>query len=299
MSAQIPNVPLPFNSTPDVADNEFSVLLSEPFAQVWAQPVASLPGAQAGRERLLGRLVASRAEQALMFTARRRRVPRQTLSEGVVVQMLYECQADLQTARNLRPGEPLRVRLIEMAAGTSLPANVCASESTLRSRRCEWLVISGSVRRRDERGDERLSARDYFVSPAGHESPIWFSEEGAQLFLRESDVASDADELPFTVRDADAGWPDFAPGIARRVLWQRDGQAAMLYYAQAGAEVPIHTHGHDEECLMVQGELFLDDLLLQAGDYQLAPAGSGHRITHTDTGVVIYAHGDLDLKFAE
>lgn len=48
---------------------------------------------------------------------------------------------------------------------------------------------------------------------------------------------------------------------------------------------------------MLQGELFLDDLLLQAGDYQLALAGSGHRITETDTGVVIYAHGDPDLQF--
>ena len=297
MSTQIPNAPLPVHSTPDVGDNDFSVLLSEPFAQVWAQPDTKLAGAQAGRERLLVRLMASRAEQAHMFTARRRKVPRQALSEGVVVQTLYECQKDFQkdfqTAQNLRPGEPLRVRLIEMAAGASLPANVCAAESTLRSRHCEWLVISGSV----QRGDERLSARDYFVSPAGHESPIWFSAEGALLFLRESDVASNTDERPFTIRDADAGWPDFAPGIQRRVLWQRDGQAAMLYYAQAGAEVPVHTHGHDEECLMVQGELFLDDLLLQTGDYQLAPAGSGHRITHTDTGVVIYAHGDLDLKF--
>ncbi|GAB3765704.1 hypothetical protein GCM10028796_23510 [Ramlibacter monticola] len=71
----------------------------------------------------------------------------------------------------------------------------------------------------------------------------------------------------------------------------------MLYYARPGASVPMHTHGHDEECLMVQGELFLDDMLLQEGDYQLAPAGTGHRITETDTGVVIYAHGDLDLKF--
>ena len=48
---------------------------------------------------------------------------------------------------------------------------------------------------------------------------------------------------------------------------------------------------------MLQGELFLDDLLLQPGDYQLAPAGTGHRITQTDTGIVIYAHGDLDLQF--
>jgi quercetin dioxygenase-like cupin family protein len=99
------------------------------------------------------------------------------------------------------------------------------------------------------------------------------------------------------VRDAEAGWPEFAPGIRRRVLWQHGTQAALLYHADAGARVPQHRHGHDEECLMLQGELFLDDLLLQPGDYQLAPAGSGHRVTETDTGVVIYAHGDLDLQF--
>ena len=87
-------------------------------------------------------------------------------------------------------------------------------------------------------------------------------------------AAPDDYELDFM-----AGWPAFAPGIRRRVLWQRDGQAALLYHAQAGAQVPHHTHGHDEECLMVQGELFLDDVLLQPGDYQLAPAGTGHRIT--------------------
>jgi quercetin dioxygenase-like cupin family protein len=111
-------------------------------------------------------------------------------------------------------------------------------------------------------------------------------------------VAARAGDAALTVRDAYAGWPEYAPGIQRRVLWQREGEAAMLYCAQPGAAVPLHTHGHDEECLMVQGELFLDDVLLQEGDYQLAPAGTGHRITETDTGVVIYAHGDLDLKFA-
>ena len=104
-------------------------------------------------------------------------------------------------------------------------------------------------------------------------------------------------EGPLTVRDAEAGWPDYAPGIRRRVLWQREGQAALLYHARPGAAVPHHTHGHDEECLMVRGELFLDDILLQEGDYQLAPAGTDHRITQTDTGVVIWAHGDCDLRF--
>ena len=115
--------------------------------------------------------------------------------------------------------------------------------------------------------------------------------------MREALLPAAAGMAPSTVHDGLAGWPDYAPGIQRRVLWQHAGQAAMLYFAQPGATVPLHTHGHDEECLMVQGELFLDDTLLQEGDYQLAPAGTGHGITETDIGVVIYAHGDLDLKF--
>lgn len=38
-------------------------------------------------------------------------------------------------------------------------------------------------------------------------------------------------------------------------------------------------------------------MLLRAGDYPLAPSGTAHRITETDTGVVVYAHGDFELRF--
>jgi quercetin dioxygenase-like cupin family protein len=31
------------------------------------------------------------------------------------------------------------------------------------------------------------------------------------------------------------------------VLWQREGHVAMLYCTQPGAQVPPHSHGHDEE----------------------------------------------------
>jgi hypothetical protein len=37
--------------------------------------------------------------------------------------------------------------------------------------------------------------------------------------------------------------------------------------------------------------------MLQPGDYQLAPAGTGHRVTETDTGVVIYTHDNPELQF--
>ncbi|MFM8898397.1 MAG: cupin domain-containing protein [Burkholderiales bacterium] len=289
MSQTRHNMPLPIAPAPDPVDREFEALLSEPFAKAWAQPEGQLAGTQPLRDRLLGRVAASHAAGAVMYTAYRRRLEAEVLGAGVTAQTLYLAQA----GRPPRAGEPLRSRLLELAAGALLNPDALGSEATLQSRHREWLVMSGRV----ELGGQMLGQRDYHVTPTGHATPTLCSADGALVFLRESEQPSTSTDGPVTVRDADAGWPDFAPGIQRRVLWQRDGQAAMLYYAQAGAQVPQHRHGHDEECLMLQGELFLDDLLLQTGDYQVAPVGTSHRITETDTGVVIYAHGDLDLQF--
>ena len=285
------------NQADDQADNQaLAQLLAEPLAQAWALPAVPA-GADALRSRLLGRAAASRQAERGFVTVRRRGLARQALADGVVAQCLYTAPP----GPGLRPGEPLRVRLIELASGACISPDLLgpdpqdAGGRPLPCRR-EWLLLSGEV----SLGDQTLSARDYHLTPAGQPLPTWVCHSPALLFLRESaDSAPTAGpaERAFTLRDGDAGWPDFAPGVQRRVLWQRGGQAALLYLAQAGAQVPQHCHGHDEECLMLQGELYLDDLLLQAGDYQLAPAGSGHRITQTDAGAVIYAHGDVDFQF--
>ncbi len=283
------NAPMLVLPSPEAADHAFAPLLAEPFARTWQTPAAALTGSQAVRERLIERLAASRAAEAAMVTVRRRRLVRAPLGAGVQAQTLYEARA----GHMLRPGEPLRTRLIELCAGARLTPEMLTAAGALEGRHREWLVMSGSV----QCDGEWLSARDYHVSPAGHRAPAWYSPAGALLFLRESDLAAAATDQPFSVRDADAGWPDFAPGIQRRVLWQRGGQAAMLYFLQPGVQVAHHAHDHDEECLMLQGDLFLDDLVLRPGDYQVAPVGTDHRVTETDTGVVLYVHGDLDLRF--
>lgn len=276
-------LPLRIDASPDPMDGELAPLLSEPFASAWA---AGDPGATAAsgalRGRLLERLSASRAASAAMVTSRFKRLATLEPAPGVIARTLYAAPGD----RALRPGEPVRARLIELRPGARWDGPGAQHHH-------EWLVLRGSARI----GETELGLRDYHVAPAGTAPGSAGTQEGALLFLRESTLPAGPGGTAFTVRDADAGWPDYAPGIQRRVLWQHAGQAAMLYLAQPGASVPLHTHGHDEECLMVQGELFLDDVLLQEGDYQLAPAGTGHRITETDTGVVIYAHGDLELKF--
>lgn len=273
-------------------DEPMALLLEDRWSRAWAAPV---PPAAAGgvRDRLLGRAARSRAEAATMHTARRRRLPAATLADGVSVQRLYAAAAE----RPRRAGEPEHAALLTLAPGATLaPADWPAAGAPRR----EWLVLDGSV----GCDGELLTLRDWHQRPAGDAWPLLQAgPQGALLFVREAmplATAAPTAAVPRrTVRDAEAGWPAFVPGIDRRVLWTDDGEAAMLYRADPGAAVPGHAHGHDEECLMVDGELFLDDVLLQAGDYQLAPAGTGHRVTETDTGVIVYAHGDLDLRFGE
>ncbi|MBL8329518.1 MAG: cupin domain-containing protein [Rubrivivax sp.] len=287
---------LAIRPAPGVVQPELAPLLHEPFASAFAtgpEPAAG-PASPAPRlrERLAARVQRSHQAEAAMVNVRWKRLPTQALAPGVTARTLY--LAD--DAGPQRRGEPLRVRLLDLAVGQPLDAAMLGEPQALQATQREWLVMSGTVLV----DGQTLGERDYHRVPAGAPTPVFTALEPARLFLREARGPADranASDQPLTVRDAEAGWPEFAPGIRRRVLWQAQGQAAMLYHAEPGAMVPHHTHGHDEECLMVQGELFLDDLLLQPGDYQLAPQGTGHQITHTDTGVVIYAHGDLDLQF--
>ncbi|MBS0194148.1 MAG: cupin domain-containing protein [Proteobacteria bacterium] len=278
----MPSRPLPYriDTAPDPVDRELEPLLGEPIAKACAD-FGSDTAIGPLRTRLLHRVAESAAASRRMFTARPQRMAAEQLAPGVFARTLYETRADHAP----RPGEPVRARLIEVHARTrwAMPGDGLDRE---------WLVLKGAARL----DGERMELRDYHLAPGTGAGAVLESDEGATLFLRECRLPDGGGGKPLTVRDEEAGWPEFAPGIHRRVLWQHAGQAAMLYCAQAGACLPLHSHGRDEECLMLQGELFLDDLLLREGDYQLAPAGTSHHTTATDTGVVIYAHGDLDLQ---
>jgi len=156
----------------------------------------------------------------------------------------------------------------------------------------DWLVMWGRLR---AHGDA-WSAYDYRVEPSG--SGRWTeisAETDALVYVREAILESQQHPRVHVSRAADACREDYALGIPRRMLWRHGSQGAFLFDALPGVSVPAHCHRHDEECLMLEGELFIDDELLRAGEYQIAPAGTAHRSVMTDTGVLIYAHGDVDL----
>jgi hypothetical protein len=237
-------------------------------------------GAEALRQRVLGRVQRSARAGCAFFTVRSQ--PGWRLDNGRRWRLLYEATP----GRALRAGEPRRVRLLDLAAGTHGSVEIGPGEM-----RCEWLVVSGVARV----GGVELGRHDYHVLFTQRPALELSTKTGARLYLREVPEVKVTEPAALTVRAAGARWSDFAPGLSRRVLWQRGTEAAMLYQTQPGAAVPRHGHGHDEECLMLEGEIFLDDVLLRGGEYQLAPAGTLHDGVSTDTGGMLYAHGDIEL----
>ena len=279
MSTLSKKTAMKINAVKPLIDPELAPLLDNALT---AQYESNEPLGAGLKTAILSRIAQAKQKDSDKLTVRPKRLSIQNIAKGVNVKTLYEANQ-----APLRAGEPTRVALVELSAGAILKVEpICALQR-------EYLVVRGAI----NFGDARLAQRDYRIVPAGTSDVHCASDHGAVIFVRESIQTPLASDTISIVYDDQAGWPEYAPGVARRVLWTRNGQAAMLYLTQANASVPNHSHHHDEECFMVAGELYLDDTLLLEGDYQLAKAGSGHVVTHTDTGVVLYAHGDLDLAF--
>lgn len=265
-----PALPAPVRA-PDPLCDELAPLL-----HAAARPAVSQ--AAATRARLLHRIRRAADASRLLETRRFARQVTHPVGPGVHVRMLHTSAPGTP-----RPGEPRRAWTIELAAGArwSSPPGGDGCQ--------EWLVLRGQA----VVDGEALFERSHRF--AGPDAPgSLHSPTGALLMYRESTDPA-VTMLAGVQHDRAAVWRPFAPGIWRRLLYREGSAASMLYHAIPGAQVPGHLHDHDEECLMLAGELFADDVLLRRGDYQLAPAGTRHGGVMTDTGALIYAHGDADL----
>jgi hypothetical protein len=267
--------PTPLRPPTDAAELDEAIgLLHEALAQGWA---STQPPAAALRERLLQRVAASAARHHGLVTVRRGHTAPLELAPGVVARWLYR-SADPAA---LRPGEPLSLALLELAPGATLSAGL-----GLAGQGSEWLVMRGAC----TLDGVALATLDQHRRAATRDEPQLASALGATVYIRNNGAAA---TLPGTSREADAVWDDFGPGIKRRLVWQQGGEGCYLARAEAGAFVPAHGHHVDEECLMLGGELFLGDILLREGEFQLAPAGMQHGVVQAVTDLLLYVRGDL------
>ncbi len=95
-----------------------------------------------------------------------------------------------------------------------------------------------------------------------------------------------------TVAPAGDGFAPFAPGVAIKVLHRAGGLMAYLLRLDPGAALPAHRHPLDETCVVLEGELQIGaTLVVPAGGYHLAPAGSLHAAVTSRSGALLFLHG--------
>lgn len=135
-------------------------------------------------------------------------------------------------------------------------------------------------------------------------TPVVATQAGAEVYMRRLRV--DAATLSAVescwwqqaigqrVDDAMGGaWSGNGLGMELRPLAQTGAVASMLIRLAPGGVAPDHAHPIAEDCMMIEGELFLGDILLRAMDYQLAPTEARHCSISSDTGALFFVHGAL------
>jgi quercetin dioxygenase-like cupin family protein len=81
-------------------------------------------------------------------------------------------------------------------------------------------------------------------------------------------------------------WEEVAPGIFCKLMAtdSERHRVSMLVRLLPGVDYPPHTHAGLEELFLLDGELWIDDRKLYAGDYNRAEAGSGDKRVRSETG---------------
>ena len=274
---------IPPETSPDANDlQQLENLLADGLAPI---PVAG-ERRNALRQGLMAQVAASAAKQTGLLTVRAKAGIWETLKEGIRVKQLWDGGAQGHSV------------LIEFAAGASL---IPHRHNCLE----EGILLRGDL----AMGDLRLGPLDYHASAAGSRDGAICSAHGALAYLRGTSLGDTRGVLkevlggllPFgndrsttAYANDSKDWQEIMPGVHKKTLWLEGDRESCFYRLDAGARCPQHRHQTEEECMMLDGDLFIDDMLLRAGDYHLAPAGSVHHDVYTDVGATLFVRGGRD-----
>ncbi|WP_374690867.1 cupin domain-containing protein [Accumulibacter sp.] len=245
-------------------------------------PIA-LPAADAAglRSRLLQRVGRSARRHAGLITVR--------VGDGSWRRLIKGVRSKL-----LHAGADGASVLIELAAGATLPVH---RHQHLE----EGIVLRGTL----QLGELNLLPGDYHASPPGSRHGRISSRSGGLAYLRGSSLGNTraalgelisgllphAGPAAHTVLAAGGGWEPIADGVEQKILWRAGDVVSRFYRLAAGSRLPAHAHDCDEEWMMFSGDAYLGDLLLQAGEFHVAPAGSAHGEISSEHGALAFVRG--------
>jgi quercetin dioxygenase-like cupin family protein len=240
------------------------------------------------QQRLTERVRRSVDAHREFVTVRREDLPWQTVADGCeeavltstaytrVVQVRLAAGAALHWPDDARAQEVLVVKgnVQALPAGAEAPTVLAPHGFALRDD-----AAAGTLRAQD--GPALVYVRHLLADVPTLPEPerTWWQKPRAALHL-----------VPAGTRK----WRPNFPGVDVLPLWGSADITSMLVRFAPGASVPDHRHAVHEDCLMLEGEMFLGDILLRAGDYQLAPAGGGHFGEMSDVGGTFFFHGAID-----
>jgi anti-sigma factor ChrR (cupin superfamily) len=101
----------------------------------------------------------------------------------------------------------------------------------------------------------------------------------------------------FVLRASEGTWEDTPlPGISLKKLFvdRQRRQFTALVRMQAGTMFPRHRHDGAEECLVLEGDLRIGELVLRAGDFQRTPPGFVQADQTTQGGCLLLVTSPFD-----
>lgn len=245
--------------------------------EIAAQLAVELPNAQRG---------------ALIAAGLMRRIRQSALAHRDFLTLRREARDYAQVSAGvrchvLRHGRGVRIDLVQLAPDAALiwPDDVLAQEI---------LVMTGTL----HAGHSGTLAPHDLCVRRDLSKALCAGCAGAHLYVRQ---LIDLESLPAAEQtwwrsdDAtqSAQWEPLSEGVEIKGLRCVGDVVSTLARVAPGALVVDHGHHLDEDCMMLQGDLFLGDILLRENDYQLAPAGVAHLNSMSDTGALFYFHGAM------
>jgi len=96
-----------------------------------------------------------------------------------------------------------------------------------------------------------------------------------------------------TIHAADGKWKPFLPKVTIKVLRREANIQTYLLRLEPGAVLLPHEHPEDEECIVLEGEVRIGDIVAGRGDYHLAPKGVDHGAIVSDRGALLFLRGAI------
>lgn len=96
------------------------------------------------------------------------------------------------------------------------------------------------------------------------------------------------DEDKITIAPEAGKWTPIAPQVSMKMLHATPESRSFLLRLEPGGRLAAHDHPGDEECMVLEGDVFLGEVHAFAGTFHLAPKGTRHGEIWSPSGALLY-----------